>query len=112
MSWRRFIGIVGVVVMALFLASLSGNLYQRMGSEYVRYEGAGTEVDSMQVMTGGWPLPFLEDKPYAFSPANSVNVSDGMRGLDRFHVRPFLGNVALYALAILGIYAMAKRSRR
>jgi hypothetical protein len=111
MSWRRFVGLVAIVVLSLFLASLSGSLYQRTSRYFVQYEGAGRGNDSMQVVIGGWPLSFLEDRPYAFSPAGSVNISDGLRGLDRLYPWPFLGDAGLYAIVLLASYRVFRRKR-
>lgn len=108
MSWRRFVGLVAIVILSLFLASLSGSLYQRTSAYFVHYEGAGKGNDSMQVVVGGWPLSYLEDRPFAFSPAGSVNISDGLHGLDRIYPLPFLGDVALYAVALLGLYRLVR----
>ena len=96
-SSRTVPGIVRALALpafALLLASVSGRAYPRMGSEFVRYEGTGPGLDSSLVVVGGWPLPYLLDKPY-LSPVGSVSVTDALLGIDHFRAGRFLADALL-----------------
>lgn len=96
---------------ALLLAGLGGEAYQRTGSEYVRYEGVGPGWDSTRVVVGGWPLPYLLDKPY-LSPVNSVGFVSGLLGEDFFRPLPFLADAALFAALLLALRRLLARVRK
>ena len=101
----------GLLAAALALAAVSGEAYQRVGSGYVRYEGVGPGWDSTRVVVGGWPLPYLLDRPY-LSPVGSVSVSGGLLGEDELRAGPFLADAAFYLLLSLGLLAGVRRLRR
>jgi hypothetical protein len=90
---RRFL----VPLLAIAVAGTTGEVYQRVGSEYVRYEGTGPGLDSSRVVVGGWPLPFLLDKPY-LSPVGSVSLTEGLIGDDIFRPGSFFADALLFYL--------------
>jgi hypothetical protein len=82
------------LLLALVLTALTA-FYQRLGNEPVRYEGVEPGWSYTRVIVGGWPLPFIYDKPY-FSPANSVDWFGVLLRLDEFRPLSFLGDTAIY----------------
>jgi hypothetical protein len=106
---RRLRGAL-LLVFALFLAALSGRAHQRLGSEYIRYEGVGPGLDSTRVVVGGWPAPFLYDK-VGLSPGNSVSLSGALLGLDAFRPLPFLMDTAFYLALLLALARLLRLLR-
>lgn len=99
---RLLVGLM-LVITALILTIFIGQIYQRMGSEYILYEGVGPGMDSTLVVVGGWPFPYLYDTPY-FSPVGSVHFTSGILGEDDLRIWPFLGDVAFYMGALFLVY--------
>ncbi|HEY0141571.1 MAG TPA: hypothetical protein VGF48_11800 [Thermoanaerobaculia bacterium] len=88
-----------IAVLALFATLISGEAWQRLGSEPIAYEGVEPGLSYTRVIVGGWPMPYLYDSMY-FSPVNSVSNSGALLGLDTFRVGAFLIDFAFYALLI------------
>jgi hypothetical protein len=101
--------VVAGLVVAIVLVALT-SLHERQGREYVHYEGVGPGPDSMQVVVGGWPIPYLFDSPY-FSPAGSVDLVGGLLGLDDLRPGRFALDVLLAWGAIAAVAWAARRWR-
>lgn len=100
---RTYTAGILLLLLALVLAAASGGACQRMSTGYVHYEGTGPGLDSMRVVVGGWPLPYLRDMPYAFSPANRVDIAGGVLGLDELDAGAFLADVLFYWALAAGL---------
>jgi len=96
---------------AVVLTVASGGGYQRMGSEYVRYEGIGPGLDSMRVVVGGWPLPYLLDSP-RHSPANNASFVMALLGEDLFRADRFAADVLCFWLLLAAAWYALSRVRR
>lgn len=97
-------------VFALLITALTV-YYQRLSSELVPYEGVEPGWSYTHVTVGGWPLPFLYDKPY-FSPANRVDWFGVLLGMDQFRPWPFLGDVATYFAVLWVGWSVCLRRHR
>lgn len=94
---------------ALLVTALTA-LYQRLGSELVRYEGVEPGWSYTRVVVGGWPWPFIYDKPY-FSPANRVDWAGVLLGMDQLRPLPFLADLAIYFAVIAGGTSLYRHRR-
>jgi hypothetical protein len=96
---------------AVVLTVASGEGYQRIGSEYVRYEGTGPGLDSSRVVVGGWPLPYLLDSP-RHSPGNNVSFVMALLGEDHFRADRFAADVLCFWAVLLATRYGLSRVRR
>ncbi len=108
---NRLVIVVSMLMVSLALAALSGSLYQRMGSDPVLVEGTGPGFDTVTVVTGGWPLPYLEDGT-SVSPVGSVGFMTGITGEDRFSTGAFLVDTAFFLGAFLAAWGIIRLLRR
>jgi len=107
---RRLAPALTLIALALVAAGAT-SCYERMGSEYVRYEGVGPGWDSARVVVGGWPLPYLLDHP-SLSPRHSVSLTAVLDRTDIVRPWRFLADALLFWVA-LGLASLAiHRARR
>ncbi len=101
----RIVASLGVAI-AITLAT--GELVERRGDEPVRYEGVEPGWSYTTVVVGGWPLPFLYDKP-GLSVANRVSTFAALLREDEFRAMPFVADVVVYAAVMIVVGRLARR---
>lgn len=108
---NRLVTILSMLMVSLALAAVSGSLYQHMGSDPVLVEGTGPGFDTVRVVVGGWPLPYLEDRAVV-SPVGSVGFMTGITGEDRFRAGAFLADTAFFLAAFVAAWGIIGLLRR
>ena len=99
-----------LLVLALLLALTSCQV-QRHGPDHGIYCALGKSVDGYDIfcpkpkLNGGWPAPFLFDRP-GISVENALFVVE-----DDFRWEPFLADVGFYLALLLGARAVLARIR-
>ena len=100
----------GLVALAMLLA-LGSSLVQRFGPDHGIYCALGKSVEGYDIycpkpkLNGGWPAPFLFDKP-------GISVENALFPIeDDFRWPPFLADVAFYLLILLGVRTVLSRAR-
>jgi hypothetical protein len=84
-----------ISLLAAIVVTVLTAWYERTGAEFIPYEGVDPGWSYTRVTVGGWPLPYLYDKPY-FSPANRVGWVGVALRMDSFRAWPFVGDVGIY----------------
>ncbi|HWH18883.1 MAG TPA: hypothetical protein VNT77_11245 [Allosphingosinicella sp.] len=109
-TWRSAARAASALVLAALLA-LASSWIERRGPDHGVYCALG-KVNGIDVycpepkLNGGWPAPFLFDKP-------GISVEWQLAFVeDDFRFWPFVANVAFYLLVLLGIGGAVRRARR
>lgn len=98
-----------ILLLALVATIASGELWH--GTTTILFEGVDPGLTPIEVVTGGWPLPFLVDNP-SISPVGSVSLVNAILRMDHFRVWAFLGDLAVYALLAAAIRKGRRHARR
>jgi hypothetical protein len=96
---------LAILLLALVATIASGELTH--GTTTILHEGVEPGLTPIQVVTGGWPWPFLVDHP-SISPVGSVSLVNAILRMDHFRAWAFLGDLAIYA----ALAALMEKGRR